>query len=304
MKYALLSHFFSNRCENKYYNLDTKRNLIKSSSEQKKYIDHNLKVVTDNQFLLDLFIVDYKDFMKRIEKYKRKNPEKYLNLDTNKENKSPKKNTKINEYYKVFSYEQGFIDLFTSYLLKKHTTESPNTIISPTSTSSSSITLTNTPSLKKQKTPITKCFKNEVWERSFGNNSIGSCFACSKELIRNSTWHCGHILSEANGGPMDSRNMKPLCEKCNKSMNKQYMYLWMLVNGKNCKKIEKMPSYSIFLNIIKMKKQAINALARLEASNKISKQLQVKYTNRLNSPNVELIEMLGIFDLIKEYFLN
>ena len=36
-------------------------------------------------------------------------------------------------------------------------------------------------------------------------------------------WECGHIISEANGGNLDTDNLKPICSGCNKSMGSKNM---------------------------------------------------------------------------------
>jgi len=37
------------------------------------------------------------------------------------------------------------------------------------------------------------------------------------------TFHCGHIVSHANGGSMHIDNLRPICASCNLSMGTQNM---------------------------------------------------------------------------------
>ena len=36
-------------------------------------------------------------------------------------------------------------------------------------------------------------------------------------------FHCGHIISEFNGGNLDVENLKPICQPCNSSMKTMNM---------------------------------------------------------------------------------
>jgi len=31
-------------------------------------------------------------------------------------------------------------------------------------------------------------------------------------------FHCGHVVSEINGGELEPENLKPICQSCNSSM--------------------------------------------------------------------------------------
>lgn len=52
-----------------------------------------------------------------------------------------------------------------------------------------------------------------------------SCFAC---LIDLEQWECGHILSVAHGGLTIPENLRPLCQKCNRSMGSMHMYEYII----------------------------------------------------------------------------
>lgn len=58
-----------------------------------------------------------------------------------------------------------------------------------------------------------------VWNRYFGNNENGICPICNKKIrVGKNGFHCGHIISEANGGLTDLDNLRPICSDCNINM--------------------------------------------------------------------------------------
>ena len=46
------------------------------------------------------------------------------------------------------------------------------------------------------------------------------CQCCNITTIAQMNFHCGHIISEFNGGKMTIDNLIPLCQLCNSSMGK------------------------------------------------------------------------------------
>jgi len=70
----------------------------------------------------------------------------------------------------------------------------------------------------KKKT-IPKALKRMVWDKHIGED-IGKslCKCCNLTAITQMSFHCGHILAEANGGETNIDNLLPICELCNKSM--------------------------------------------------------------------------------------
>lgn len=72
---------------------------------------------------------------------------------------------------------------------------------------------------KKQK--IQPKLRIEVWKKEFGNNDEGCCPLCSCLInISKNGFHCSHIISERNGGKLELKNLRPLCERCNLKMGK------------------------------------------------------------------------------------
>jgi hypothetical protein len=49
------------------------------------------------------------------------------------------------------------------------------------------------------------------------------CTCCEKTPIKNTEFHCGHVIAEANGGTLDITNLRPICAGCNLSMATQNM---------------------------------------------------------------------------------
>lgn len=76
-------------------------------------------------------------------------------------------------------------------------------------------------SKKKQKIPPT--LKKKVWLKHVGNKVENKCLCCNENLISLTSFHCGHIKAEANGGKLTVDNMRPICGSCNSSMGTQNM---------------------------------------------------------------------------------
>lgn len=70
-----------------------------------------------------------------------------------------------------------------------------------------------------KKKSIPKALKRIVWNTHIGEE-IGKapCKCCNLTEITQMSFHCGHIIAEANGGETNVDNLLPICELCNKSM--------------------------------------------------------------------------------------
>lgn len=83
---------------------------------------------------------------------------------------------------------------------------------------------------KKQAIPA--AIRDEVWNTCIPNPDLGkgNCYCCGTTIERFASrsaafsYNCGHIIAEANGGPMIAKNMKPICRKCNSEMGTKPMY--------------------------------------------------------------------------------
>jgi len=88
---------------------------------------------------------------------------------------------------------------------------------------------------KKKKTPISALLKDNVWKLYIGpNKGIGKCKCCQDNVISKNSFHCGHIVAEANGGATNEKNLRPVCGRCNQSMGTKNMIDFMIENGLSC----------------------------------------------------------------------
>lgn len=77
----------------------------------------------------------------------------------------------------------------------------------------------NNETMKVKKKTIPSAIKRIVWNINIGEE-IGKskCYCCKLSDITQLTFHCGHVISEKNGGSIDVENLKPICQNCNSSM--------------------------------------------------------------------------------------
>lgn len=80
-------------------------------------------------------------------------------------------------------------------------------------------------SAKKKKIPA--IIKEEVWFNYIGDRFYGLCLCCNKRRISALYFHCGHIISEHNGGNITIDNLIPLCGQCNNSMYTKNLFDFM-----------------------------------------------------------------------------
>ena len=57
------------------------------------------------------------------------------------------------------------------------------------------------------------------------------CQCCNITTIAQMNFHCGHIISEFNGGKITIDNLIPLCQLCNSSMGKTNLNEFMEAHG-------------------------------------------------------------------------
>ena len=75
---------------------------------------------------------------------------------------------------------------------------------------------------KKKYIPLV--VKRKVWDKWIGR-SIGThlCLCCKLTEISQMSFHCGHVISEKNGGNVCVDNLRPICQSCNSSMGSKNM---------------------------------------------------------------------------------
>lgn len=87
-------------------------------------------------------------------------------------------------------------------------------------------------SKKSRKAHIPSTVRNSVWNIYIGTTSkTGKCFCCSTEIISTANFHCGHVISEKNGGKVTIQNLRPVCAQCNTSMGTTNMEDFMVTYG-------------------------------------------------------------------------
>lgn len=73
------------------------------------------------------------------------------------------------------------------------------------------------------KDTIPRALKEQVWVTHIGKKYESKCFIpwCSN-TITVFDFQCGHNIPESKGGATDLSNLKPICSRCNSSMNNNY----------------------------------------------------------------------------------
>lgn len=70
---------------------------------------------------------------------------------------------------------------------------------------------------------IPKVLKDKVWNIYIGvDNGVGECYCC-QEVIDSKHFEAGHIVSCKNGGETNVKNLRPICDRCNKSISTDNM---------------------------------------------------------------------------------
>lgn len=74
------------------------------------------------------------------------------------------------------------------------------------------------------KKTIPKILKDLTWQKWVGDHiAKAKCLCCGINDIKMNSFHCGHVISEADGGPTTVENLRPICATCNLSMRTQNM---------------------------------------------------------------------------------
>lgn len=80
-------------------------------------------------------------------------------------------------------------------------------------------------SIKKyKKAHISVILRTQVWDRWVGiKKGQITCPYCKVHKISQLDFECGHLVSERHGGTTDVYNLRPVCQKCNKSFGARNM---------------------------------------------------------------------------------
>ena len=145
---------------------------------------------------------------------------------------------KNDEYYKLYNYDIHLIQNRTNFYVDEIKCINSSKIILSLKQNNFIDWLmdpiNNKPIHKNKrgnKKQISNYKKKKVWINEFGENSlianrptrICPISFCNNKLIWGikNGWHCGHIISEHNGGETEPNNLKPICPDCNSSMGHQ-----------------------------------------------------------------------------------
>lgn len=83
---------------------------------------------------------------------------------------------------------------------------------------------------KYKKRSIPAALKRKVWYTYIGEeHGNGRCYCCQTSIIHQLSFHCGHVLSEKNGGELTLQNLRPICQNCNSSMGTMNMNEFILM---------------------------------------------------------------------------
>ena len=79
---------------------------------------------------------------------------------------------------------------------------------------------------------IPSALKRLVWDKYIGE-SIGKskCTCCGLTDITQMSFHCGHVIADAQGGTCTIENLRPICQNCNSSMGAVNMDRFKLLLG-------------------------------------------------------------------------
>ncbi|AYV79742.1 MAG: hypothetical protein Faunusvirus45_2 [Faunusvirus sp.] len=81
---------------------------------------------------------------------------------------------------------------------------------------------------KKKKDKIPAGLRDLVWDTYCGcKYKISKCLCCNTTQITTKQYHCGHVLSEHDGGKATVDNLRPICVTCNSSMGTTNMVTYM-----------------------------------------------------------------------------
>lgn len=77
---------------------------------------------------------------------------------------------------------------------------------------------------KTKKKSIPHRIKIMTWDEYIGKElGIAKCTCCKTAEISKGEFHCGHVISESNGGQICVDNLRPICAQCNLSMGTRNM---------------------------------------------------------------------------------
>ena len=104
----------------------------------------------------------------------------------------------------------------------------------------------------KQKRRVPSQIRIDSWNRYIGaEKGEALCLCCKTTKIAQLTFHAGHVVSEANGGPPTVENIRPICGGCNLSMGKRDMHEFMQAHYPDVPKNADVPKKSAWPSIFR-----------------------------------------------------
>ena len=100
-----------------------------------------------------------------------------------------------------------------------------------------------------RKQTIPKALREQVWIQNFGKKFQHKCYIrwCSN-IITVFDYHVAHNIPECKGGKLCLENLKPICSRCNHSMNSQYTIIeWLKLDKNNKNKNSFWSRFFIFI---------------------------------------------------------
>jgi hypothetical protein len=108
--------------------------------------------------------------------------------------------------------------------------------------------------IKTKKKAIPKVVKDLSWNKWIGDDVAKTkCLCCCVNEIKMNTFHCGHVIAEANGGSTTVDNLRPICSACNLSMGTENMNTFKNKCGFD-KKVEPVPEPKVESKVEKINK--------------------------------------------------
>ena len=85
-----------------------------------------------------------------------------------------------------------------------------------------------------KKKSIPKAIREQVWIFYFNRTFKHKCYIpWCKNIIDVFNFHVGHNKPESKGGKLTIKNLRPICSRCNYSMNNKYTITeWMKIGRK------------------------------------------------------------------------
>lgn len=201
-----------NLTKKKYYNIDKNTFHLSTTTNRYKYVDNEYKILSDDlQLYNDVLSLIIPRVTSSEDQIKNKSKEKSKKKSKEKKGKTEGKT-------------EGSAELSDFILIHDDDVSSLNEMFSKTKIDDKD---KHVKKEKKRRISIPKKIREETWYTHNGYDSMnGVCFCCEGE-IRFTSWECGHIISDANGGPTNVSNLVPLCFECNRSMGKKDMREYM-----------------------------------------------------------------------------